>query len=392
VASDFPRGVSIVGLGLTDVGKVYGRTPNDFAAEAVRLAVAEAGLTLSDVDGLLITDGLGDQASIFLQRDLNLRDIPLMMNVGTWGTAPGVMLETAAMAISTGQASTVVCVMGSAPMRDPNLPAGASFANATNSKTGWSGMKDANGGSPGINLMAMMARRHMNQYGWERDALGHIAVSTREWALKNPVAQMKKSMTMDDYLASRWVAEPFRVPDCCVVTNGGVAFVVTSTERAKDLAQPPVPLLGISSVNPGFFERRHEDYGLVSGAAVAGPQALKMAGVSLEEIDAVQIYDCFTFAVLITLEDLGFAKKGEGADFVSSGVLGPNGTFPLNTGGGLLSAWYFTGFGPIYEAVTQARGTAGERQLAKSDLILATNNGGSLDQHTSMVFGSSAAA
>jgi acetyl-CoA acetyltransferase len=191
-------------------------------------------------------------------------------------------------------------------------------------------------------------------------------------------------------LTSRWIAEPFHLLDCCLVSNGGIAVIVTSTERAKSLAQPPVHVLGWGQCHPGHFNTRNEDFGLVSGAVKSGPAALAMAGVSVADIDVVEFYDCYTYTVLITLEDYGFCEKGEGGPFVASGVLGPKGSLKLNTGGGQLSSYYMWGMTPLSEAVMQARGSAGERQVAKHDLVLVSGNGGVLDHHSTLVLGTSA--
>jgi acetyl-CoA acetyltransferase len=202
---------------------------------------------------------------------------------------------------------------------------------------------------------------------------------------------MRTRISMDDYLSSRWIADPLRLLDCCLVSNGGVAVIVTSAERALSLSQPPVYVLGWGQNHPGNFMSRSDDFGLVSAGAKSGKAALAMAGIELADIDVVELYDCYTYTVLITLEDYGFCKKGEGGPFVSSGVLGPNGSLKLNTGGGQLSSYYMWGMTPLSEAVIQTRGSAGERQVSKHDLVLVSGNGGVLDHHSTLVLGTSAA-
>jgi acetyl-CoA acetyltransferase len=192
---------------------------------------------------------------------------------------------------------------------------------------------------------------------------------------------------MADYLSARWIAEPFRLLDCCLVSNGGIAVIVTAADRAASLAQPPVHVLGWAQSHPGHFLRRDDDFGLVSGAAMAGPAALAMAGVALADIDLAELYDCYTYTVLITLEDYGFCAKGEGGPFVSSGVLGPGGTLKVNTGGGQLSGYYMWGMTPLSEGIIQARGQAGDRQVPAHDLVLVSGNGGVLDHHATLVLG-----
>jgi len=158
--------------------------------------------------------------------------------------------------------------------------------------------------------------------------------------------------------------------------------IVTSAERAAALAQPPVHVLGWAQAHPG---RPREDFGLVSGAATAGPAALAMAGVGPGDIDVAELYDCYTYTVLITLEDYGFCAKGEGGEFVSSGVLGPEGKLAVNTGGGQLSGYYMWGMTPLSEAIIQARGDGGQRQAPRNDLIMVSGNGGILDHHSTVI-------
>jgi acetyl-CoA acetyltransferase len=241
-------------------------------------------------------------------------------------------------------------------------------------------------------MYALAARRHMARFGTTTEQLGHVAVAQRAWAALNPAAQQREPITLADHQASRWIAEPLRLLDCCLVSNGGIAVIVTTAERAAGLAQPPVHVLGWAQSHPGHYLRRHPDFGLVTGAATAGPAALDMAGVALADVDVVQLYDCYTFTVLVTLEDYGFCAKGDGGPFVASGVLGPAGKLRLNTGGGQLSGYYLWGMTPVAEAVIQARGEAGERQADQHDIVLVSGNGGVLDHHASLVLGSAAGA
>jgi acetyl-CoA acetyltransferase len=234
-------------------------------------------------------------------------------------------------------------------------------------------------------MYALAAQRHMDTYGTTNDQLGHIAVGQRAWAELNPRAQMRTPMTLEDYHASRWIVEPFHLLDCCLVSNGGIAVVVTSAERAASLARPPVHVLGWGQAHPGHAQRRHEDFGLVSGAARSGPAALAMAGLTVSDVDVVELYDCYTFTVVITLEDYGFCPKGEGGRFVADGTLGPDGKLKVNTGGGQLSSSYMWGMTPLSEAVLQARGEAGRRQVPEHDVVLVSGNGGVLDHHSTLV-------
>jgi acetyl-CoA acetyltransferase len=383
-----PRDPVIAGLGITELGKVYGPTAADFAAEAVRRAAADAGLPLADIDGLLVSSGLTNGVHLDLQRDLELTDLRLLSEMQAYGSTAGGMVQVASMAVQAGMADVVACVWADNPLRQ-GRSAGAAYGAGVRPQAGWSGLLTASGVVGANHLYALGARRHMQAYGTTSEQFGAIAIAQRQWAAMNPLAQLREPITMADYLASRWIAEPFRLLDCCLVSNGGIAVIVTAADRAASLAQPPVHVLGWAQSHPGHSGRRDENFGLVTGAAQAGPAALKMAGVGLGDIGVVELYDCYTFTVLVTLEDYGFCPKGEGGRFVESGVLGPDGDVKLNTGGGQLSGYYMWGMTPLSEAIIQARGQAGERQAANHDLILVSGNGGILDHHSTLVLGAS---
>lgn len=380
----------IAGLGLTAVGKVYGPTPAQFAAEAVRRAVADAGLRLADIDGLLTSSGVTGGVSIDLQRDLGLTDLRMLSHLQSYGATAATMIQVASLAVTSGTASVVACVFADSPLR-PDRGAGAAYGTRR-APAGWWGLLGASGLVGANPLYALAARRHMARFGTTTEQFGHIAVAQRAWAALNPVAQQRETITLADHQASRWIAEPLRLLDCCLVSNGGVAVIVTTAERAAGLRQPAVHVLGWAQSHPGHYLRRHPDFGLVTGAATAGPAALAMAGVALADVDVVELYDCYTFTVLVSLEDYGFCAKGEGGPFVASGVLGPGGKLQLNTGGGQLSGYYLWGMTPVAEAIVQVRGQGGERQADQHDIALVSGNGGVLDHHATLVLGSAAGA
>jgi acetyl-CoA acetyltransferase len=380
----------IAGLGLTDLGKVYGRSQADFAADAVRRAAADAGLRLADVDGLLTSSGMSGGVSIDLQRDLGLTDLRLLSHMQAYGSTAGAMVQVASMAVQSGMAGVVACVFADSPLR-PERGAGAAYGTRR-APAGWWGLLGASGVVGANPMYALAARRHMERFGTTSEQLGHIAVAQREWAALNPAAQLREPITVADHQASRWIVEPFHLLDCCLVSNGGIAVIVTTAERAAGLAQPPVPVLGWAQAHPGHYLRRNPDFGLVTGAASAGPAALAMAQVALAEVDVLELYDCYTFTVLVTLEDYGLCAKGEGGPLAASGVLGPGGKLRLNTGGGQLSGYYMWGMTPLSEGVIQARGQGGGRQAAAHDIVLVSGNGGVLDHHSTLVLGSEAAA
>ena len=379
----------ICGLGMTELGKVYGPTAAQFAGDAVRLAAADAGLALGDIDGLLVSSGVTGGVHLDLQLDLGLRDLALLSEMQAYGSTAGAMVQVASMAVQSGMAGTVACVWADAPLRQDRSGA-AAYGAAAKGMPGWRGLSAAAGITTANYMYAMAARRHMERYGTTSEQLGAIAVAQRDWAALNPLAQLRTPITIEDYLASRWIAEPFHLLDCCLVSNGGIAVIVTSANRAAGLRQPPVYVRGWAQAHPGHSGRRFDDFGLVTGAATAGPAALRMAGVELADIDLAELYDCYTYTALVTLEDYGFCGKGDGGPFVASGVLGPEGKLKVNTGGGQLSAYYMWGMTPLSEAVIQTRGQAGERQARDHDLVLVSGNGGVLDHHSTLVLAASA--
>jgi acetyl-CoA acetyltransferase len=376
------RSPVIAGLGLTELGKVYGPTPAQFAAEAVRRAAADAGLAMSDIDGLLISSGVSGGVGLPLARALQLKNLSLLSEVQAYGSTAGGMVQMASMAVQSGMAEVVACVFGDAPLRQGRA-SGAAYGRAA--PAGWNGLLGAAGFQGANTMYALAARRHMARYGTTSEQFAHVAVAQRDWAVMNPLAQMRDPITVADHQASRWIAEPFHLLDCCLVTNGGIAVIVTTAERAAHLAQPPVHVLGWAQCHPGYSGQHYDDFGLVSGAARSGPAALAMAGLHLDEVDVVELYDCYTYTVVISLEDYGFCAKGEGGEFVASGVLGPKGKLRLNTGGGQLSSYYLWGMTPLSEAVIQARGHGGERQAPDHDVVLVSGNGGILDHHSTLV-------
>ena len=379
---------AIAGLGITKQGKVYGFNHVGFAVEAVRLALADAGLERRDLDGLLVNPGLswadGGMGSFQLQQAMGLRDLRLSVTMNAGGATACAMIQQAAEAIDAGICHTVACVFSDAPLKPPK-PKGEAKGDGGGSAGAYAFARglDAAYGQFGVNAMyAMVAQRHMHLYGTTNDHLGAIAVAQRQWANRNPAAQFFDTpMTIEDYRRSRWVVEPFHLFDCCLVSNGGLAVIVTSAERARDLKKPPVYILGMGQGHPGGDPAET----LTSGAALAKETAFKMADVTLQDIDVVELYDCYTFTVLVCLEDYGFCKKGEGGPFVADGKTAPGGTLPLNTGGGQLSSFYMWGMTPVSEGVIQVRGEGGERQVTDVRLALVSGNGGILSTHSTLV-------
>jgi len=375
---------AIAGLGITPQGKVYGTNAIGFAVDAVRLALEDAGLTRTDLDGLLLNPGLTwndmGMGSFGLSQALGLRDLRLTATMNLGGATACAMIQHAAQAIAAGLCNTVACVFSDAPLKPPS-PQGkpSSSGAAYGFARGW----EAAYGYFGVNAMyALVARRHMHLYGTTQDQLGAVAVAQRRWANLNPDAQMHdRPLTLDEYRASRWIVEPFHVMDCCLVSNGGLAVIVTSAERARSLRKPPVYIWGMGQ---GHLGGDPSDT-LSSGAVLAKEPAFSMAGIGLRDVDVVELYDCYTFTVLVTLEDYGFCPKGEGGPFVEEHHTGPGGRLALNTGGGQLSSFYMWGMTPVSEAVIQVRGDGGARQAPRHDVALVSGNGGVLSTHSTLV-------
>jgi len=236
---------------------------------------------------------------------------------------------------------------------------------------------------------ALAARRAMFEFGTGPDTWVHIATGQRKWANLNPRAVMyRQPMADEDYYGSPWVVEPFRRVDNCLVTDGGRAIVVTTLERARDLKHPVVTIMGLGMHNPSAEVTAAHHLAGPTGAKEAAKTAFRMAGIGLDDVDACEIYDCFTYTVEITLQDYGFFGRGEGKDWLADGTIAPGGRMPVNTSGGLLSEAYHMGLTPISEAVMQLMRRCGERQLSPEtgmktypEIILCSDNGGILQTH-----------
>jgi len=380
--------IAIAGLGTSEIGRAFTKSSPKLAGDAVRAAVADAGLQLSDVDGLLFSNGLGTPVDVRVQMELGLKDLKLMSYVQAFGSTAALMVGYAAMAVRSGMADTIAVVWSDDPIQ-PKSSGSSAYAAAGRAPTGFGGITASNGMYSANTYYALAARRHMERFGTTSDQLGHIAVAQRQWANLNPMAQFyDKPLTLEEYHASRYIAEPFHLYDCCLISNGAVAVIVTSLDRARSMPQPPVRVLGWAQSHPGYTFIHDDRFGIVTGAAESGPRALKMADTTLDEIGVAEIYDCYTFTALITLEDYGFFPKGEGGPAVAEpGMLGPGGKLAVNTGGGELSAFYLWGATPLHEAVVQARGQGGERQVANHGRVLVSGNGGTLDYHGTLVLG-----
>ena len=382
---------TIVGLGLTEMTRHYTGGAVTLAARAVARALEDAGLDKDDLDGLLINSGISGMGgsgpgrlSLNLQSAMGLRDLRLVNHMNAAGSTAGQMVQFASLAVQAGMCNMVARVFADAPLTD-GRSAGAAYGGAGRAPRGLSGLGAAYGFFGANAAYALAARRHMALYGTTSDHLGAIAVSNRKWAARNPAAIMQKPITLEDYHASRWICEPFHLLDCTLVNNGAIAVIVTTPERAAELKQPPVHVVGMGQGHPGNPQRASFENEVNTGAKIAKKTAFEMAGITPDDVDVCELYDCYTYTTLVTLEDYGFCPKGEGGRFGSDGRLEPGGALPTNTGGGELSGYYMWGMTPISEGVIQARGQGGDRQVPKHDVVLVSGQGGLLDYHACLV-------
>ena len=379
---------AIVGLGVTDMSRRrYDVSAVDLAVEAVKLALEDCELPKTAIDGLLVNGNMmSSEVRNNLQDALGLEDLTFLNTMSAGGATAGSMVQYASFAIEAGLASVVALVFADAPLRRETSIANSRYGVPVGPAPGLAGLGRTYGdrGQAAVRY-AMAASRHMHLFGTTSEQLGAIAVAQRGWASLSPLAQKREPITLEDHQSSRMIAEPFHLLDCCLTSNGAVAVIITSADRAKDGPRPPVYVRGVGQGHPGEPVRPGRDHGIRTGAVAAGPQALRQAEIGLEDVDVLEIYDSFTYTVLVTLEDYGFCPKGEGGPFVADGRLGVGGSLPCNTGGGQLSGYYAWGFTPLSEGVMQARGTAGERQVAQCDHVMVSGSGGFLNYHSTVI-------
>ncbi|ATE62031.1 thiolase family protein [Thauera sinica] len=378
---------AIIGLGHSELSRRHIGSARHLAVAAVDAAIADSGLRHRDIDGLLINRSPlapHEVLPLKLQEDLQLDGLRLLTSIEGEGSSAVQMIQYAALAIEAGMATKVACVFADDPLGAATT-GGQAFSPALGI-SGIEGWEEHCGLHGAAGAYALAAREYLWHYGLDDDALGGVALSDRAWARLNPDAFLRQPLSMDDYLRSPWVVEPFRVLDCAYPVNGSIAVIVSSADAAADLAERPVYVYGMGQGHRGFtgFGRPGEP---LTGAAIAGGVAFDMAGVSPEDVSACQFYEAFSFTTLLALEEYGLCPPGGAADFVRGGNTAPGGRLPCNTGGGHLSGFYLQGMTPVAEAVVQVRGLGGERQLDDPGLMLVTGNGGRLDYHAALLVG-----
>jgi acetyl-CoA acetyltransferase len=378
----FPRGqVAIVGIGCTEFSRDSGVGVFTLAAQAVKAAIADAGLRVGDVDGLC-TYGVNDSISPnILSQALGIKSLSFYVDQFYGGSVSLTMLGQATLALAAGVADCVVCY------RALNGRSGVRVNGSSGSagRQPWDMQFKVSAGciAPSQEI-AMAARAHMLKYGTISEDFGRIAILSRTHALDNERAMMRKPMTMDDYLASRWIVDPFRMFDCCLETDGAVAVALVRTDRAKDLPHRPVLVQGaawgggITVVNNGHTDLTD------SPARPIADRLYATAGLGPADIDFAELYDCFTYNVLSQIEGYGFAEPGGVPAMLADGAFArASGSLPLNTHGGLLSEGYIHGMNHVYEAVQQIRGEAGCRQVGRHDVALVTGQLGYVSGYSS---------
>ncbi len=366
--SRFPRSkAAIVGIGCTEFSKNSGMSTFGLAARAVKAAVADAGLDLSDVDGLA-TFGPGDSVPPnVLAQGLGMPSMNYFVDQYLGGSVSMSVIGSAALAVSAGVADCVVCYRALNGRSEQRLN-----ASGSGGKQPWDVQyKMSTAYIVPAQEMGMAARAHMERYGTTSEDFGRLAILCRTNALDNERAMMRTPITMDDYLASPWISEPFHVLDCCLETDGAVAIAIVAADRAKDTRHRPVMLrgaawgTGVSLYNNGVTDLA------VSPAKPTAKRLYDAAGIGPDDIDFAELYDCFTYTLLAQIEGYGLAEPGGVPDRLSDGYFDRRGgSLPINTHGGLLSEGYLHGFNHVYEAVQQIRGEAAERQVDRHDVAL----------------------
>lgn len=373
------KSVAIVGVAESDeIGKIEGKSSLQHHAEAAYNALEDAGLSIKDVDGLLTAGYSTLVIGEYLGIEPSYTD-----STSVGGSSFEIHIAHAMAAINAGYCETVLVTHGEAGRSARNRAGGNLSDPGPQFESPYGFL-----GAP-VNY-AMAARRYMHVYGEERtrQAMAEVAVATRKWASLNPKAYMKDPMTFDDYHDSRWISWPFHLFDCCLVTDAGGAYVITTPERARDLKKEPVWVLGAAEGHDHGMLSQMPDLTRTWGRKT-GPKALEMAGIKHADVDLAMIYDSFTYTVLVTLESLGFCGPGEAADFVKDQRTAPGGDFAMNTNGGGLSYTHSGMYGMflVLEAVRQLRGEAGERQIDNPKISLINGTGGSLSSTGTIILG-----
>jgi len=370
---------AITGIGWTEISRNSGVSVLSLAAEACKTAIDDAGLKMEEIDGI-VTHNMSD--SVMPQQVATCLGLPqLGYHLEYWGGGPASdqTIINAVMAVACGMAKNVVCFRALNGRSGRRIGGGDERPQATSDSQflipyGWTSF---------LHSCAPWIHRHMVEYGTTERQLGALCVSQRHNATMNERAMLRKPITIEDYLASRWVAWPFRLLDICIEVDGAVALVVSSAERAKSLKHSPVYIMGMALGGgplPSYYGMNIAAFLRNSHTELFGkyisPSLYRMAGITPKDVDIIEFYDEMSIAPLMQLEDFGFCKKGEGGPFIEEGRTKLDGELPVNTHGGFLSEGYLHGLNHVAEAVSQLRGDAGPRQVKDAEIALTTGVGG----------------
>ena len=376
-------GTCIVGVAESDLG-VTDKSILTLQSQAITRALDDAGLSLSDVDGFATTG-----VSRFSATQLaDYFGVTAKWTDSTFagGSAFEMMVARGAQAIGAGQADVIVISFGS----NQRSARSRALSGVVESHTPEAQFEQPYAPLHPISYYAMAAQQYFERYGGTHEQMAEVAIAAREWALLNPAAYRygAGSLTVEDVVGSRLISSPLTVADCCLVTDGGGAVVLTSADRAKDLAKQPVDVLGYGERVTNTSMTAVEDL-TRTGAEGAAADAFARAGITPADVDVVQVYDSFTITVVLTLEAMGFCGRGEALDWIQGGRIRPGGDFPLDTSGGGLSYCHPGQFGVLLlvEAVRQLRGEAGDRQVPNARIAVAHGTGGILSSHATVVLG-----
>jgi acetyl-CoA acetyltransferase len=375
---------AIAGVATFGCGEAHGFTDMELLARSARAAVADAGLQMRDIDGFCTASAGATMWAMPAIEYLGIR--PRYIDSTMLGGSSFIAhLLPAMMALQAGQCNAVLVCYGSAQRTATfgrrEVVASRRFLDPQPYEMPYEPLLP-------VSAYALVASRHMHEYGTTRRHLAEVAVAARAWAGLNPEAFMREPLTIDEVLATRMVSDPLGVRDCCLVTDGGGACVLVRADRARDLAKEPVYVLGNATAVWNRQVSAMQDL-TVTCAQESGAHAFAMAGLAPKDIDVVQLYDAFTINTLLFLEDLGFCNKGEAGAFVEGGTIAPGGRLPVNTNGGGLSCVHpgMYGIFALIEAVRQLRGECAARQVAGAKTALAHGNGGTLSSQATAVLG-----
>ncbi len=379
---------AIAGVATFGLGEAHGFTDMELLARSARAAVADAGLKMSDIDGICTASASATMWAMPVIEYLGIR--PSFIDSTMLGGSSFVAhLMPAMLALQSGQCNAVLVCYGSAQRTATfgrkEVVASRRFLDPQPYEMPYEPMLP-------LSAYALVASRYMHEFGATRRHLAEVAVAARAWAEMNPEAFMRDPLSIDDVLAARMVSDPLSVRDCCLVTDGGGAYVLVRADRAKDLSKKPVYVLGNGTAVWNRQVSSMHDL-TVTAASQSGKAAYDMAGLAAKDVDVAQLYDAFTINTLLFLEDLGFCKKGEAAAFVENGGIAPGGRLPVNTNGGGLSCAHpgMYGIFTIIEAVRQLRGECGDRQVRDAKIALAHGNGGTLSSQSTAILGTAEA-